>query len=182
MRTMGLRRSASLEVDQQSLDDSILQIPKLRLKRTIRKMAAQHHKKATTRLYPPAKEEEGGERSPQSAVLDQLFDFIGSHPEAAVSPWRFLEAVNIRRERSVARQYALVYMKQLLTAGGGNDLTSTPAHLVNSVASVLRAGPRLQAVLRIWNFFLSDPDLTLQNADPKPIRPLKKSFKSVNTS
>ena len=139
-----LKRSTSLEVDQQSLDDSILQIPKLRLRRTIRKMAL--HKKARTSsrlLYPKAKNGGGedDERIPQSAVLDQLFDFIGSHPEAAVSPWRFLEAVNIRRERSVARHYALVYMKQLLMAGGEGG--STP-HLVNSVANVLRAGPRLQ--------------------------------------
>jgi hypothetical protein len=153
-RLSGLRRSASLEVDQQSLDDSILQIPKLRLKRTIRRMSAQahqQHKKTTTRLYPPppssTKEDvEGESRPPQSAVLDQLFDFIGSHPEAAVSPWRFLEAVNVRRERSVARHYALVYMKQLLMAGGaGVEVAIPPAHLVNSVASLLRAGPRLQA-------------------------------------
>ena len=152
-RLSGLRRSASLEVDQQSLDDSILQIPKLRLKRTIRRMSAQAHQqhKKTTRLYPPpssTKEDvEGESRPPQSAVLDQLFDFIGSHPEAAVSPWRFLEAVNVRRERSVARHYALVYMKQLLMAGGGAgvEVAIPPAHLVNSVASLLRAGPRLQA-------------------------------------
>jgi hypothetical protein len=153
-RLSGLRRSASLEVDQQSLDDSILQIPKLRLKRTIRRMSAQAHQqhKKTTRLYPPpssTKEDDssGESRPPQSAVLDQLFDFIGSHPEAAVSPWRFLAAVNVRRERSVARHYALVYMKQLLMAGGGAgvEVAIPPAHLVNSVASLLRAGPRLQA-------------------------------------
>lgn len=138
-----LKRSVSLEVDQQSLDDSILQIPKLRLKRTVRKMAQK--KRPSSRLHPKAKDTVGreeDERLPQSAVLDQLFDFIGSHPEAAVSPWRFLEAVNIRRERSVARHYALVYMKQLLMAGGG-DASSTP-HLVNSVATLLRTGPRLQ--------------------------------------
>jgi hypothetical protein len=63
---------------------------------------------------------------------------------------RFLEAVNVRRERSVARHYPLVYMKQLLMAGGGagvevSAIPPPPAHLVNSVASLLRAGPRLQA-------------------------------------
>ena len=143
-----LKRSVSLEVDQQSLDDSILQIPKLRLKRTIRKMTL-NKRTMTSSLRPykakvaAAESLDGGERPPQSAVLDQLFDFIGSHPEAAVSPWRFLAAVNIRRERSVARHYALVYMKQLLMAGGGGDAGGIPPHLVNSVASLLRAGPRL---------------------------------------
>ncbi len=113
-----LKRSVSLEVDQQSLDDSILQIPKLRLRRTVRKMTQQSSGKRRSRASLAAATGQG-DRPPQSAVLDQLFDFIGSHPEAAVSPWRFLEAVNIRRERSVARHYALAYMKQLLQAGVG---------------------------------------------------------------
>ena len=126
-----LKKQFSFDIEQ-SLDDSIIQIPKLRLRRKIRKM-----KQSATQTMRNDFEED---KLPQTIILDQLFEFVGSHPEKAVSPWKFLEAVGIRRERSVTRKYALIFMKQLLTSaiksGGGT-------YLVNSVASLIQAGPQV---------------------------------------
>ena len=125
-----LKKQLSFDIEQ-SLDDSILQIPKLRLKRKIRKI-----KQSAAQLNKPDEDD----KLPQTVVLEQLFQFIGSHPEQAVSPWKFLEAVGIRRERSVSRKYALTFMKELLksavVAGGGT-------YLVNSIAFLIQSGPRL---------------------------------------
>ena len=74
------------------------------------------------------------DKTAESIVLDQLFSFIGSHPETAVSCVSFLKAVQVRRERSLTRKMALNLMKQLLNAaisvGGATHLVSTISSLI----------------------------------------------------
>ena len=126
-----LKKQISFDIEQ-SLDDSILQIPKLRMKRKIRKM-----KNTTAQLN---NSENDDDKLPQTLILEQLFQFIGSQPEKAISPWKFLEAVDSRREKSVSRKYALMFMQQLLSsavpAGGGT-------YLVNTISALIQAGPKL---------------------------------------
>eukprot|EP00092_Neocalanus_flemingeri_P030552 GFUD01033172.1.p1 GENE.GFUD01033172.1~~GFUD01033172.1.p1 ORF type:complete len:4225 (-),score=861.78 GFUD01033172.1:307-12981(-) len=128
------KKQMSFDIEQ-SLDDSILQIPKLQLKRKIRKM-----KQTESTINYIGKGGDEDDKLPHSRLLDQLFDFIGSHPEKAVSTEDFLEAVNIRKVRGFNRKQALAMMKELLNAavnvGGGT-------HLITAVAFLLQKGPRV---------------------------------------
>ena len=81
VESKSLKKQLSFDIEQ-SLDDSILQIPKLRMKRKIMKM-----KKTAAQIN---KTESEDDKLPQTLILEQLFQFIGSHPEKAVSPWKFL--------------------------------------------------------------------------------------------
>ena len=126
-----LKRQISFDIEQ-SLDDSILQIPRLRMRKRIRKM-----KNTAAQLNKIDNDED---KLPTTLILDQLFQFIGSQPEKAISPWKFLEAVGSRREKSVSRKYALMFMQQVLSsavpAGGGT-------YLVNTIAALIQEGPKL---------------------------------------
>ncbi|XP_076346000.1 putative E3 ubiquitin-protein ligase HECTD4 isoform X3 [Tachypleus tridentatus] len=75
-----------------------------------------------------------------SALLDQLFSFIGSHPEKSVSPQSFLMAAKVRHWRGKTRKQALIHMKELLTAA---SRVGGATHLVAAVAAVLQRGVRI---------------------------------------
>ena len=132
--TKSLRKQLSFDIEQ-SLDDSILQIPKLQLKRKIRKI-----KQKESQTNYGALERDDEDKLPHSKLLDQLFNFIGSHPEKAVSSVDFLEAANVRKSRGFYRKQALAMMKELLNnavnAGGGT-------HLITAVAFLLQKGPKV---------------------------------------
>ncbi|XP_026544984.1 probable E3 ubiquitin-protein ligase HECTD4 [Notechis scutatus] len=76
-----------------------------------------------------------------SVLLGQLFAFIGTNPEQAVSSSGFLLAAQTRWRRGNTRKQALVHMRELLTAAvrvGG------VTHLVGPVTMVLQGGPRFK--------------------------------------
>ncbi|XP_058014322.1 probable E3 ubiquitin-protein ligase HECTD4 isoform X2 [Ahaetulla prasina] len=76
-----------------------------------------------------------------SVLLGQLFAFIGTNPEQAVSSSSFLLAAQTRWRRGNTRKQALVHMRELLTAAvrvGG------VTHLVGPVTMVLQGGPRIE--------------------------------------
>ena len=102
-------------------DDSILQIPKLKIRRKFRK-------------------ETNSEELPHSKLLDQLFEFIGSHPEAAVSSNHFIEAARLRKLRGMYRKQAMMIMKDLLRLSVENG---SGTHIVNSLSFFLQEGPKL---------------------------------------
>ena len=134
---MTRRQSAEME---RSLDDSILQIP--RLKRSIRKIKSA--KSTIDDLSSAATShatKEAEAAAPESVVLEQLFSFIGSHPEKAISAASFLRSVSQRRRRSRGRIQALALMRQLLLttdAVGGSGLILSP------ICQILQRGPRTE--------------------------------------
>nr|XP_014344074.1 PREDICTED: probable E3 ubiquitin-protein ligase HECTD4 [Latimeria chalumnae] len=76
-----------------------------------------------------------------SVLLGQLFAFIGTNPDQAVSSSSFLLAAQTRWRRGNTRKQALVHMRELLTAAvrvGG------VTHLVGPVTMVLQRGPRIE--------------------------------------
>ena len=130
---MTRRQSAEME---RSLDDSILQIP--RLKRSIRKMKSA---KSTIDDLSSAATSQAVTAAPESVVLEQLFSFIGSHPEKAISAASFLRSVSQRRRRSRGRIQALALMRQLLLTTdtvGGSGLILSP------ICQILQRGPRTE--------------------------------------
>lgn len=84
------------------------------------------------------------DRPPHVVVIDQLFAFIGSDPEKAVSSHKFLRAAEERRKRGVSRQMALSHIKDLLAAAAR---VGGATHLVAVAAAVLRHGPRVEELL-----------------------------------
>lgn len=116
-----------------SQDDSIIEIMKLQRRRQARK-------KAVVSILQDLVEEDQVDKPPHIVLIDQLFNFIGSNPEKAISCEDFLSAAQIRYKRGITRKQALVHMKALLTAAtkvGGST------HLVAAVTSVLQRGPRV---------------------------------------
>ena len=105
----------------QIFDDSILQIPKLKFKRKFRNKTNK-------------------EKLPHSKLLDQLFDFIGCHPEKAVSSNNFIEAARIRKMRGLYRKQAMIIMKDLLKMSVDNG---SGTHMINSLSFLLQEGPKL---------------------------------------
>ena len=84
-------------------------------------------------------EDGDGDKPPHVSLIDQLFSFIGSDPEKAVSSSQFLQAVSERHKRGCIRKTALKHIKDLLIAAGS---VGGATHLIAAVASVLRHGPK----------------------------------------
>ncbi|KPP69529.1 hypothetical protein Z043_111707 [Scleropages formosus] len=84
--------------------------------------------------------EDSRDKPTYSVLLGQLFAFIGTTPDQAVSSSSFLSAAQTRWRRGNTRKQALVHMRELLTAAvrvGG------VTHLVGPVTMVLQGGPSL---------------------------------------
>ncbi|XP_069475595.1 probable E3 ubiquitin-protein ligase HECTD4 isoform X3 [Ambystoma mexicanum] len=85
--------------------------------------------------------EDSRDKPTYSVLLGQLFAFIGTNPDQAVSSSSFLLAAQTRWRRGNTRKQALVHMRELLTAAvrvGG------VTHLVGPVTMVLQGGPRIE--------------------------------------
>ncbi|XP_026795565.1 probable E3 ubiquitin-protein ligase HECTD4 isoform X2 [Pangasianodon hypophthalmus] len=85
--------------------------------------------------------EDNSEKPTYSVLLGQLFAFIGTSPDHAVSSRSFLAAAQTRWRRGCTRKQALVHMRELLTTAvrvGG------VTHLVGPVTMVLQGGPRIE--------------------------------------
>ena len=134
-----MTRQQSFEMER-SLDDSILQIP--RLKRSIRKIKSA---KSTFEDLSSSSATLGEGTLPLAAaelvVLDQLFSFIGSHPEKAIPAASFLHAVSERRRRSRCRIQALALMRQLLLT---TDVVGGSSLILSPICQILQRGPRTE--------------------------------------
>ena len=117
----GNRQLKHQSSSSQAWDDSILQIPKLKIKRKLRSNS-------------------NNEKLPHSKLLSQLFDFIGSHPEKAVKSSDFIEAARTRKMRGVYRKQAMMIMKDLLKVSVENG---SGTHIINSLSFFLQSGPKL---------------------------------------
>jgi E3 ubiquitin-protein ligase HECTD4 len=80
----------------------------------------------------------------KSNLLHQIFMFIGSKPEKAVSPECFLAAANQQWRRGVCRTRALRYLYQLLSSDHVTVLAVE--HLLASVGSVIQRGPGVKDI------------------------------------
>ncbi|XP_053376531.1 probable E3 ubiquitin-protein ligase HECTD4 [Mercenaria mercenaria] len=80
-------------------------------------------------------------QSPHVVLIGQLFSFIGSNPEKAISSEAFLKTAQLRFWRGNTRKQALIHMKELLSAA---SRVGGATHLVAAVTSVLRHGPRVE--------------------------------------
>lgn len=118
----GITKQQSVEIER-SLDDSILQIPKL--KKQVKKIPTV---RSVIENLAKGKNTQEDDRTPESVVLDQLFAFIGSHPEKAVSAKSFVKAALVRRQRSRCRIQALALIKGILSSsyaiGGTQEIVS----------------------------------------------------------
>ncbi|CAB4054717.1 HECTD4 [Lepeophtheirus salmonis] len=81
---------------ERSLDDSILQIPLLKKNHVTSKF---ENKKST-----------------EAEILDEIFEFIGSHPEKAVSQRSFLNAIQTRQRRYECRNLSIIQMKEIISS------------------------------------------------------------------
>ncbi|XP_053555727.1 probable E3 ubiquitin-protein ligase HECTD4 [Bombina bombina] len=105
-----------------------------------RRNAASHRSSSFTLLQSLAIED-SRDKPTYSVLLGQLFAFIGTNPDQAVSSSGFLLAAQTRWRRGNTRKQALVHMRELLTAAvrvGG------VTHLVGPVTMVLQGGPRIE--------------------------------------
>ena len=116
----------------QILDDSILIIPKLQLKRKVRKMNGLTFEKI---------ENNKSNRMPNMELLEQLFEFIGSSPEKAVTSNEFIEAAKTRKSRGLCRRQALNIMKKILQLSYSNG---SGYYNLNAITSILQHGPKLE--------------------------------------
>ena len=125
--TRSYRKQMSFDVEQ-FLDDSILQIPKLRIQRKVvkNKDSKQNLKHDTSFSSNP--------------ILDEIFEFIGSYPEKSISPWKFLEVVNNRKAKSISRKYSLMFVQTLLSCEMPSNLVSP---VIEFIIPVINFGPRL---------------------------------------
>ena len=117
---------------ERSMDDSILQIPKLQSRLNIFK----GRKSALDALRRELHQETS---TSKSNLLEQIFCFIGYRPEEAVSSKSFLKAVSIRRQRSLDRIEALKLMRGILQSAG-----SLAWAFVTPVADILHKGLRTE--------------------------------------
>ncbi|XP_046872567.1 probable E3 ubiquitin-protein ligase HECTD4 isoform X1 [Hypomesus transpacificus] len=98
------------------------------------------HRSSSFTLLQSLTVEDSRDKPTYSVLLGQLFAFIGTMPDQAVSSSSFLSAAQTRWRRGSTRKQALVHMRQLLTAAvrvGG------VTHLVGPVTMVLQGGPRM---------------------------------------
>ncbi|KAG5840240.1 hypothetical protein ANANG_G00186720 [Anguilla anguilla] len=99
------------------------------------------HRSTSFTLLQSLAVEDSRDKPTYSVLLGQLFAFIGTTPDQAVSSSSFLAAAQTRWRRGSARKQALVHMRELLTAAvrvGG------VTHLVGPVTMVLQGGPRIE--------------------------------------
>ena len=125
--TRTYRKQMSFDVEQ-FLDDSILQIPKLRIQR---KVVQNKDSKYNLKHDPMFS---------TNTILNEIFEFIGSYPEKSVSPWKFLEVVNNRRAKSISRKYSLMFVQTLLSCEMPLNLVSV---VIEFITPVLNNGPKL---------------------------------------
>ncbi|KAM6193704.1 putative E3 ubiquitin-protein ligase HECTD4 isoform 2-T2 [Sarcoramphus papa] len=99
------------------------------------------HRSSSFTLLQSLTIEDSRDKPTYSVLLGQLFAFIGTNPDQAVSSSSFLLAAQTRWRRGNTRKQALVHMRELLTAAvrvGG------VTHLVGPVTMVLQGGPRIE--------------------------------------
>ncbi|XP_068767530.1 probable E3 ubiquitin-protein ligase HECTD4 isoform X3 [Struthio camelus] len=99
------------------------------------------HRSSSFTLLQSLTIEDSNDKPTYSVLLGQLFAFIGTNPDQAVSSSSFLLAAQTRWRRGNTRKQALVHMRELLTAAvrvGG------VTHLVGPVTMVLQGGPRIE--------------------------------------
>ncbi|KAL4646588.1 putative E3 ubiquitin-protein ligase HECTD4 isoform X5 [Arapaima gigas] len=99
------------------------------------------HRSSSFTLLQSLTIEDSRDKPTYSVLLGQLFAFIGTTPDQAVSSSSFLSAAQTRWRRGSTRKQALVHMRELLTAAvrvGG------VTHLVGPVTMVLQGGPRIE--------------------------------------
>uniref|UniRef100_A0A4W3K6B9 HECT domain E3 ubiquitin protein ligase 4 n=1 Tax=Callorhinchus milii TaxID=7868 RepID=A0A4W3K6B9_CALMI len=99
------------------------------------------HRSSSFTLLQSLAIEDSRDKPTYSLLLGQLFAFIGTNPDQAVSSSSFLLAAQTRWRRGNTRKQALVHMRELLTAAvrvGG------VTHLVGPVTTVLQGGPRIE--------------------------------------
>ncbi|PNI64599.1 HECTD4 isoform 3 [Pan troglodytes] len=99
------------------------------------------HRSSSFTLLQSLAIEDSRDKPTYSVLLGQLFAFIGTNPDQAVSSSSFLLAAQTRWRRGNTRKQALVHMRELLTAAvrvGG------VTHLVGPVTMVLQGGPRIE--------------------------------------
>ncbi|XP_056457694.1 probable E3 ubiquitin-protein ligase HECTD4 isoform X1 [Gadus chalcogrammus] len=99
------------------------------------------HRSSSFTLLQSLAHEDSRDKPTYSVLLGQLFAFIGTTPDQAVSSSSFLSAAQTRWRRGSTRKQALVHMRELLTAAvrvGG------VTHLVGPVTMVLQGGPRIE--------------------------------------
>uniref|UniRef100_W5N9P7 Uncharacterized protein n=2 Tax=Lepisosteus oculatus TaxID=7918 RepID=W5N9P7_LEPOC len=99
------------------------------------------HRSSSFTLLQSLAIEDSRDKPTYSVLLGQLFAFIGTTPDQAVSGSSFLSAAQTRWRRGSTRKQALVHMRELLTAAvrvGG------VTHLVGPVTMVLQGGPRIE--------------------------------------
>uniref|UniRef100_A0AAY5ESC2 HECT domain-containing protein n=1 Tax=Electrophorus electricus TaxID=8005 RepID=A0AAY5ESC2_ELEEL len=99
------------------------------------------HRSSSFTLLQSLAIEDSRDKPTYSVLLGQLFAFIGTTPNQAVSSSSFLAAAQTRWRRGSTRKQALVHMRELLTAAvrvGG------VTHLVGPVTMVLQGGPRIE--------------------------------------
>ncbi|XP_022104608.1 probable E3 ubiquitin-protein ligase HECTD4 isoform X2 [Acanthaster planci] len=80
------------------------------------------------------------DKQAHTLLLDELFSFIGTNPEQAVSLESFLSAARVRSRRGSTRKQALIHIKQLLLAA---SKVGGAMHLLVAVTSVIQNGPRV---------------------------------------
>ncbi|KAL8180059.1 UNVERIFIED_CONTAM: putative E3 ubiquitin-protein ligase HTD4, partial [Gekko kuhli] len=106
-----------------------------------RRRHAASHRSSSFTLLQSLTIEDSRDKPTYSVLLGQLFAFIGTNPDQAVSSSSFLLAAQTRWRRGNTRKQALVHMRELLTAAvrvGG------VTHLVGPVTMVLQGGPRIE--------------------------------------
>ncbi|XP_061115937.1 probable E3 ubiquitin-protein ligase HECTD4 isoform X3 [Conger conger] len=99
------------------------------------------HRSSSFTLLQSLAVEDSRDKPTYSVLLGQLFAFIGTTPDQAVSSSSFLAAAQTRWRRGSTRRQALLHMRELLTAAvrvGG------VTHLVGPVTMVLQGGPRIE--------------------------------------
>uniref|UniRef100_K7F6L4 HECT domain E3 ubiquitin protein ligase 4 n=1 Tax=Pelodiscus sinensis TaxID=13735 RepID=K7F6L4_PELSI len=108
---------------------------------TQRRRHVTSHRSSSFTLLQSLTIEDSRDKPTYSVLLGQLFAFIGTNPDQAVSSSSFLLAAQTRWRRGNTRKQALVHMRELLTAAvrvGG------VTHLVGPVTMVLQGGPRIE--------------------------------------
>ncbi|OWF52164.1 E3 ubiquitin-protein ligase HECTD4 [Mizuhopecten yessoensis] len=128
-----LSRSMSAPTGVESVyDETVLEVLKIRSRKRHGK------RKGPASVLQELAEDDNKDVPPHVVLVDQLFSFIGSDPEKAISSKDFLSAAQTRWRRGNTRKQALVHMKELLTAA---SRVGGATHLVAAVTAVLQHGP-----------------------------------------
>ncbi|XP_036077417.1 probable E3 ubiquitin-protein ligase HECTD4 isoform X3 [Rousettus aegyptiacus] len=130
-------RSMSAPSDLEMIGDEDLEFTRANQRRR----HVTSHRSSSFTLLQSLAIEDSRDKPTYSVLLGQLFAFIGTNPDQAVSSSSFLLAAQTRWRRGNTRKQALVHMRELLTAAvrvGG------VTHLVGPVTMVLQGGPRIE--------------------------------------